>query len=459
MDDSNSFIHKRYLSINPVNSGEGVYGYSQGLPQIIFNLGNTGLLQTDEVRLSFNLRIAANGGNTNNVDPTKQVATGFFNGAESVIDELELSSTNYGRSLERIDHYARMNASVNSALHSKSQYDSHLNHEQGSSGIGITTSQQLQEELDSDAQNFNVNGEVIHQGIIQRNNVEGRECSMRIVCGLLLSANELSLDDMGGLTLRIKLASNEAVLGDLAKITEQTLTDASGYHYEIHNPRLIAGCVLESPQQVAQRMANPNPSLSFMSYHGFYNNIVSNDFQVLHKINAGAVVSTFTNFIATKNLNNYTALSDAQMNPNIEEITFQKDGQRVPLQYALLTDQDTVLTNDNSQPTTFPAVLYHYLSAWGSPADRLKSSVSPVVSNINATQNEFGVFGCGANYDVESQGINGKVSNIGFNIKSKLLDPDDQADNTAQTPYSAFTYYLCKNTLVVSRGQGVAVVN
>ena len=147
------------------------------------------------------------------------------------------------------------------------------------------------------------------------------------------------------------------------------------------------------------------------------------------------------------------------MNPNIEELTFQKDGQRVPLQYALLTDQDTVLTNDNSQPTTFPAVLYHYLSAWGSPADRLKSSISPVVSNINATQNSFGVFGAGCSYDTEHQGINGKVSNIGFNLKSKLLDPADQSDNTTQTPYSAFTYYLCKNTLVVSRGQGVAVVN
>jgi len=459
MDDPSSFIQKRYLTINPVNSGEGVYGYSAGLPQIIFNLGNTGLLQTDEVRLSFNLRIAPNGSNTNNVDPAKLVATGFYNGAENVIDELELSSTNYGRSLERIDHYARMNASVNSALHSKSQYDSHLNHEQGSSGIGITTSQQLQEELDSDAQHFTVNGEVLHQGIIQRNNVVGRECSMRVVCGLLLSSQELSLDDVGGLTVRIKLAPNEAVLGDLALITGSAATDASGFHYEIHNPRLIAGCVLESPAQVSQRMANPNPSMNFLSYHAFYNNIVSTDFQVLHKINAGAVISSFTNFVPTKNLNNYAQLSDAMMNPNIEELTFQKDGQRVPLQYALLTDPDTVLTNDNSQPTTFPAVLYHYLSAWGSPADRLKSSMSPVVSNINATQNSFGVFGAGCSYDTEHQGIDGKVSNIGFNLKSKLLDPADQADNTTQTPYSAFTYYLCKNTLVVSRGQGVAVVN
>lgn len=459
MDDSNSFIQKRYLSINPVNSGEGIYGYSAGLPQLIFNLGNTGLLQTDEVRLSFNLRIAANGGNANNVDPNLQVATGFYNGAENVIDELELSSVNYGHSLERIDYYSRMNASVNSALHSKSQYDSHLNHEQGSSGIGITTSQQLQDELDSDSQHFIVNGEVKHQGIIQRNNVEGRECSMRIVCGLLLSAQELSLDDLGGLQVRIKLAPNEAVLGDLALITGDNPTDASGFHYEIHNPRLIAGCVLESPQQVAQRMANPTPSMNFLSYSSFYDNIVSTDFQVLHKINNAAVISSFTNFCPTKNLLNYARLSDAQMNPNIEELTFQKDGARVPLQYALLTDQDTVLANDNSQPTTFPAVLYHYLSAWGSPAERKKSSISPVVSNINATQNSFGVFGSGCAYDTEHQGINGKVANMGFQLKSKLLDPDNQANNTVQTPYSAFTYYLCKNTLVVNRNQGVAVMN
>ena len=286
-----------------------------------------------------------------------------------------------------------------------------------------------------------------------------RECSMRIVCGLLLSGQELSLDDVGGLTLRIKLAPNEAVLGDLALITGEAATDAAGYHYEIHNPRLIAGCVLESPSQVAQRMANPNPSLNFLSYHSFYNNIVSTDFQVLHKINAGAVLSSFTNFCPTKNLNNYAQLSDAQMNPNIEELTFQKDGQRVPLQYALLTDQDSVLTNDNSQPTTFPALLYHYLSSWGAPVDRLKSSVTPVVSTLNATQNSFGVFGVGCSYDVESQGINAKVSNIGFNLKSKLLDPANQADNTVQTPYSAFTYYLCKNELVINRGQGVAVAN
>ena len=55
--DNATILQKRFLTINPVNSGEGVYGYSSGLPQITFNLGNTGLLQTDEVRLSFNLRI------------------------------------------------------------------------------------------------------------------------------------------------------------------------------------------------------------------------------------------------------------------------------------------------------------------------------------------------------------------------------------------------------------------
>lgn len=456
--ENSTILQKRFLTINPVNSGEGVYGYSSGLPQITFNLGNTGMLQTDEVRLSFNLRVVESGQTTNNVDPAKQISVGFFNGAESVMDEIEISSTNYGRSLERIDHYARMNASINSALHSKSQYDSHLNHEQGSAGIGITTSQQLSEELLSDSQHFVVNGEAKHQGIILRNNAEGRECSMRVVCGLFLSQQQISLNDVGGLTLRIKLAPNEAVLSDLAGITGEAPTAASNFRYEIINPRLIAGCVLETPMAQQQRMANPNPTMPFLSYASFYNNIISSDFQVLHKLNASAVISTFTNFIPSKNLNNYNAFSDAQMNPNIQELTFQKDGQRVPLQYELRTEQDTVITDDDLQPTTFPAMLYHYLSSWGSPSDRKKSSINPVVSAIRATNDEYGVFGVGCSYDTEHQGINGKVANIGFQIKSKLLDPD-AGNNTTQTPYSAFTYYLCKNELVVNRGQGVAVVN
>jgi len=456
--DSSTILQKRFLSINPVNSGEGVYGYSNGLPQLIFNLGNTGLLQTSEVRLSFNLRIVESGSTTNNVDPAKLISVGFFNGAESVMDEIEISSTNYGRSLERIDHYARMNASVNSALHSKSQYDSHLNHEQASSGVGITTRQQLTGTFSDSGERFSVNGEVLHEGIIMRNNVEGRECSMRVVCGLFLSQKEISLNDVGGLTLRIKLAPNEAVLSDIAAITGDAASTPSDFHYEIINPRLIAGCVMETPMAQQQRLANPTPTLQFLSYHAFYNNIISTDFQALHKINAAAVISTFSNFIPTKNLNNYNAFSDAQMNPNIQELVFQKDGQRVPLQYELRPEQDRTLDDDDFQPSTFPAVLYHYLSSWGAPADRKKSSINPIVSGIRATNDEYGCFGIGASYDTEHQGINGKVANMGFQIKSKLLDPD-AANNTDQTPYSAFTYYLCKNEMVVNRGQGVAVVN
>jgi len=456
--DSSTILQKRYLTLNPVNSGEGVYGYSSGLPMIQFNLGNTGILQTEEVRLSFNLRIIETGSTTNNVDPAKQISVGFYNGAESVLDEIEISSTNYGRSLERIDHYARMNASVNSALHSKSQYDSHLSHEPASSGIGITTSQQLKEELDSDAQHFVVNGNVKHQGIILRNNVEGRECSMRVVCGLFLSNQHISLNDVGGLTLRLKLAPNEAVLSDIASITGEAAATPSDFHYEIINPRLIAGCVMETPAAVQQRMSNPTPTLPFLSYSSFYNNIISTDFQVLHKINAAAVISSFTNFIPSKNLNNYNAFSDAQMNPNVQELTFQKDGQRVPLQYEIRSEQDRVLTDDDEQPSTFPAMLYHYLSSWGSPADRKKSSINPLISAIRATNDEYGTWGVGCSYDTEHQGISGKLANMGFQIKSKLLDPD-AANNTDQTPYSAFTYYLCKNELVVNRGQGVAVVN
>ncbi len=122
------------------------------------------------------------------------------------------------------------------------------------------------------------------------------------------------------------------------------------------------------------------------------------------------------------------------------------------------SDQDRVLTDDDFQPSTFPAMLYHYLSSWGSPADRKKSSINPVISAIRATNDEYGAWGIGCSYDTEHQGINGKVANIGFQIKSKLLDPD-AANNTDQTPYSSFSYYLCKNELVVNRGQGVAVVN
>lgn len=443
-----AYLTKRYQDISPVNSGSGVFGYSSGLPQITFQLGSAGVLLTDEIRLSAEFRIVANGNttSTNLVDPAIDVTINPFNGVEAVVQEMEIGSTAYGRSLERIDHYSQMNASVNSALHSKSMYSSHLIHEQGSTGSGVCSIQALENDLENVANGTSLAGQKTGQ-VIPLRAVLGREVSMRLVCGMFLGGNEISLDDVGGLTIRIKLAPNESVLAGGA---------ASGYHYELIAPRLTCGIMVETPMQQAIRMQNPAPSIDFLSYSSYYNNIISSDFSVVHKVNLAAVLSSFTHFIPTKFLNNYAQDSCAQYNPQITNLTYTKDGQRIPLTYSLLVDRDSQAASENVQPTTNPELLYHYLSAWKSPSAMHKSSVNPLNSGTPAQVSEDGVFGVGVSYDTEGSGIGAKVSTLGFRIESQLDDPSNSGN---QTPFAAFTYYLARNSIVVDRAQSVMVAS
>lgn len=440
---ASGFINKQFVSVAPVNSGEQVFGYSSGLPQITFQMGSQGILQADELRLTGTLKIVANGAQgTNLTNAATDVSINAFTGVESCIDELEISSTGYGRSLEYVQHYGQCNASVNSALHSKSMYDSHLSHEQGSLGSGICTSQSLTNSLDDNPLGVSLAGQRQAQ-IIGLRSVLGREFSCRLVAGMFLGGSEISMNDLGGLTIRLKLAPNEQVLFGAA---------ASGYHYEIHNPLLIASVMVESPEAEAARLANPQPLIPFLQYQSYYNNIISTDFSVVHRTNLAAVLSSFTHFVPSSYLNNYAQDGYAQYNPAINNITFLKDGQRVPLTYEILNDRDAQAASEAVQPSTNPVILYNYLSAWKSPNAFGKSSVNSLNSGWTATSGGNGVFGVGCSYDVEGYGVGARLSTLGFNIKSNLSLPS--APGT-QTPFSAFTFYLCKSAVRVDRQQGV----
>ncbi len=444
-------MSKRYLSIASSNGGNGTFGYSQGNPQLNFLVANTGMLQSQELRFQGTFKRVLNTSvdNTNEVDPTKDLNLDSFVGLQSVVQNLELSSRAYSnRSLEQIQNYPRLVGNFMSALHSKSGLDTQMYHEQASKGTGFDTIAEESHQDGKNAGNFNPEAQRTAQRLPYCA-TKGIDFDMRLVCGMFMS-NDIDLEALGGLSITINLAPNENVLFG---------ADASDYHYVIENPRIIVPVLSKTAQQQIATAQNPSPVMNFLSFTSLYNTLTSTEQQLVHRVSLKGVISSMTNFIPTNRINSFTHNGLAQYNPAIQKLTYHLDGKRFPLEYSIEVDRNENLS-ENNQPTRNPQLLRNYMDAFRNSKDIKKSCINAVISSSQAQSRQYGVFGIGCSMDsVSNAGIPAEVSTLGFEVQAKLTDPDNfNTPNGASTNYSAYTYYLCRNSVQVVQGQGIQVV-
>ena len=446
-------MSKRYLSISNSNGGSGTFGFSRGNPQLNFLIANTGMLQTQELRLQGTFkRVLNTTTGVNEVDTTKDLNVDAFCGIQSVIQNIEIGSRAYSnKSLENIQHYPRLVSNFMSGLHSKSGLDTQLYHEQGSKGYGFDTpAETLNESNLNLGQRYSSAGQKIAQRI-PFCATKGLDFDLRLVCGMFMS-NDIDLEALGGLSITINLAPDSNVLYG---------ADADAYHYEIENPRIIVPVLSKTAQQQIATAENPSPVMNFLSFTSLYNTITSTDNQVVHRVSLRGVISSMSNFIPTSYINSFGKNGLAQYNPAIQKLVYHLDGKRFPFEYSVLTPNDPSQPQ-SKQPTTNPQVLKNYLDSFRNNKDIKKSSLNPVICGVQSQSEEHGVFGIGASFDsVSNAGIPVEVSTLGFEIQSKLIDPDDYATAPAtagKTNYAVYTYYLCRNAVKVVQGQGIQVV-
>jgi hypothetical protein len=284
--------------------------------------------------------------------------------------------------------------------------------------------------------------------------VGGKDFSMRLVCGTLMSMPMINLNDLGGATITITLAPTSNVLWGAV---------ASGYRYEISNPRLVVPILLETPEEQMSSAQNPTADLQFLSFTSLYNTINSTAHQVVHKTSLRGVISTFQNYVPTSFVNNFAENGVGQYNPQVRRLTYHIDGKRVPLEYSL-EPQRLSAFSEIEQPTTTPMILTNYIDAFKNFQDVKKSCINPTISSAQQQVERNGVWGTGCSYDAVSQaGIPAVLSTLGFEIQSNLLPPSefdtDPATNPAAVSYSVYSYYLCRNSVRITKGQGMEVVS
>jgi hypothetical protein len=201
--------------------------------------------------------------------------------------------------------------------------------------------------------------------------------------------------------------------------------------------------------------------MNFLSFTSLYNTISSTDQQIVHRVSLKGVISTMTNFIPTSYINSFTENGQAQYNPAIQKLVYNMDGKRFPLEYSIEVDRDETLS-ELKQPNTNPQLLRNYIEAFRNSKEVKKSCINPVISGTQSQIDRHGVFGIGASFDsVSNAGIPAEVSTLGFEIQAKLTNPATfNAIPDAQTTmtYSAYTYYLCRNSVQVG-ARGLQVVN
>ena len=356
---------KRYLSIACSNGGSGTYGSSVGSSQLRFDIANSGMLQTQEMRLqgTFQIRNVSGGAlngvanNALNTASLNDVNVNSYLGVQSFVDNLEIASrVNSQRSIEKINNYGQLVSSLMSALHSKGGYDNTLSHEQGGMGYGFAN--YANNSTKAVALPFNFTGQALNnrKPFLGAN---GLQFDIRLMAGMFMGQSSIDLETLGGMTITINCAAdNNVIFG----------TQAAGFRYEIVNPRIIVPIMEKTPQQQMASMQSPMTTLNFLTWTSLYNTLSSTDQQVVSRVSLKGVVSSIQHYIPVNRLNAFGSDTYAQYNPGIRKLTFLKDGKRTPLEYQIDVDRDPSLT-PSTQPSTQPELLINYLDAYRNQRD------------------------------------------------------------------------------------------
>ncbi len=445
---------KRYTKITPSNSaGNGVFGHSNGNPVIRFSIAEQdAFLLAPECRLQFRLKCytdsarttaVVNGANTN-LDPRI--------GAQSLIQTLTISSRRYATSIcEQIHNYNQLVSIAHPSLASTRDLFTQKNHEQLSVGQGIINQGQLgqaEEDLTNDRTNMKtLQRKYIQFGGAVANN-PGRDCSIQLYAGMFQSQN-LDLRLLGGLEVEITLAPDSNVFDSATSTTNYTIEDV----------------VLNAPllyKSAAQMSQPPAPStLEFLTWSSLYNVLQSTNGTLTNKVGLRGCLSMVQKFVPVAYLNNYGQQADGNVlnganafagwNPGIKRLTFHRNGQRYPNEYQIITERGDgnpaaeVIVEKN------PQIIVNSFSSFENYKDVKHSHIT----SQNLAERQQNNYFLGVSFDqISGQGIDLSGGTISTEVESTLQDP---ADNVAK-PFGVFTFFLNKNTLVISPNQRIQSV-
>lgn len=408
----------------PINSRSS-YSFKNGNPTLNFEIAPdpTRLLDVNSLRLNFVLNVLDDATTRNTQNPCRvnnqdTAGTGARTcniddrvGVNSVIDVLRLSNFK-NEVIEEIRNYSRLLASSIPALTS---FESYKN----------WNSNKANAYARADTQGIAVNGALA--------------CSLQLRAGILNRGTPISTNDIDGLKMSIQLSPDNFVLYG---------ANASDCHYQISKVSLTYNWILlDSPDPVSSE------TLQYPSYSSFINIISSSDDSQSLLMNLGSVRATFTNFIKTGSLNNFSQNSletnrienAGGLDQDIKNIVHMRNNIKFPKKYDV--NERIPVTND-----VYEAHLgREYLDCF-KPFRQISSSLqSPETQGIKSVDtgeynvpSDKPVYGVGCNYDMLQIGM-------GSDFKDNMYSVRIQSELTDSTSNTAFTYSLSNQGLAVKK--------
>jgi len=455
----------RKFEIAPDNqtSGNSTWSYRNGNPIITFQIApNEYYVRSKNLKLCFDVTIKDGNGVAPNNNNQNGVAAGVFVpsevrinsrvGVASLFSQLEINNA-MNQNLETIRHYGRLLGSLLPSGSGWNEYTSYLSNE-----FAVSSNEQV-------------------QGRYSNNTMS---CAMPIMAGIFLQGSDipLSMDNgIGGLNLKFSLQSSiQSLFGDTA----------TNSYYEISNVSLMGEYAMPAGGKLPAISSYP-----FSGFSSFYGVINNNDQTTQINPSLSAVVSTFTNFVPTPHISNYsedgmktTPLLNKNIAPGspyneiapITKISYMRGGVLFPLQFQL--DENEVINENAAVANPFALSAYdaqrqYYFAMSIRPrtsnavdqlagqnsenfatanADTQHNSVTNEI--VNADPNYFqNVYGIGIRVgDMLGVGNTANYKNTSYSMRviSKL---------NGFSPMSSYTFFLYRSVINYDNNGLVSIIN
>jgi len=435
---------KRFTKVTPSNQvGSGVFSYSGGNPILRFSIAEQdAYLLSKDLKFQFNFKCYRDLARTIPIKRADDIRLDSKIGVQSIIQNITISSRRYATSIcEQIHNYNQLCSVAHPALSSTRDLSTQRSHEQISFGKGILSRSELNQTEDNRVAS-QTNGVLLQGRSFTSNGAaatyNGVDCSIQIYAGMLLQNLDLRL--LGGLEFEIELAS------DVNVFSNSTTTA----NYTIDSCILNAPLLYKSANEMAQGVS-PS-SFSFLSYTSLYNVCQSTNATITNKVGLRGCLSMIQKFVPTNYINNPAALARAFASfcPGVKRLVYHRNGQRYPLEYGIKTDRsDGNPVASNIVDAKAPQVLLNTLSAFENYKDVKHSHITS--QNLAEIQDNYWFLG--VSFDqISGQGIDLSGGTISTELESTLELPSGAYP---ATPFGVYTFFLNKNTLVISPNQRI----
>lgn len=431
MSNSVATQQKRFIRLAPSNNASS-FGPTSAQPIVRFSIADTqALALLQDARLNFKITVTKAGGN---VAQTDDINIDSVLGMCAIMDQVIVSSRRFGTQIEQVVNLGRMESSYYRSKYSPKMMGACQYNQSRAYGLGrynrwsgstVNSSQTL--DVRAVAQR-----KPIAKGV-------STPCSIPIHAGIFLTEEPLDLSAVGGLEIAIYLQKPEAFFWG-------SNVDINSTDYTISDVSLSVPLIYKSAMDIAQ---TPSETMvEFLNWTSLYSVLDSTVSSIAHRIHLPGLVSAIHNMLPTSQINSRSANQFALKSIGIERLTFQRDGQRSPLEKTTIVQEETDATRDTveNRSTTTPEILTEYLSAYGPVKDLKYSQTIPEL--VKGIANRSGVHGMGCNYSPNSSGIN--VSGVlGIDVESKLEDVSTPVANGTE-PYAMYSFYLGRQSYITS---------